>query len=96
MAIANLRAGSLDDAMDAIEEAIKIRSRSLGRDHPRVAVCMQVYSQFSEILFKSCANRALVFLLVLLSSHFPLAVSQKPLNLPGFIGGTRNHSAFDG
>ena len=37
VAIANLRAGSLDDAMDAIEEAIKIRSRSLGRQHPRVA-----------------------------------------------------------
>ena len=38
VAIANLRAGSLDDAMDAIEEAIKIRSRALGRSHPRVAV----------------------------------------------------------
>lgn len=38
VAIANLRAGSLDDAMDAIEEAIKIRSRSLGRSHPKVAV----------------------------------------------------------
>ena len=37
VAIANLRAGSLDDAMDAIEEAIKIRSRSLGRSHPKVA-----------------------------------------------------------
>lgn len=37
VAIANLRAGSLDDAMDAIEEAIKIRSRALGRAHPRVA-----------------------------------------------------------
>lgn len=37
VAIANLRAGALDDAMDAIEEAIKIRSRSLGRSHPRVA-----------------------------------------------------------
>lgn len=38
VAIANLRAGSLDDSMDAIEEAIKIRSRALGRSHPRVAV----------------------------------------------------------
>lgn len=38
VAIANLRAGSLDDAMDAIEEAIKIRSRALGRSHPRVTV----------------------------------------------------------
>jgi hypothetical protein len=38
VAIANLRAGSLDDAMDAIEEAIKIRSRALGRTHPKVAV----------------------------------------------------------
>lgn len=40
VAIANLRAGSLDDAMDAIEEAIKIRSRALGRSHPRVAVSL--------------------------------------------------------
>lgn len=38
VAIANLRAGCLDDAMDAIEEAIKIRSRALGRSHPKVAV----------------------------------------------------------
>ena len=38
VAIANLRAGRLDDAMDAIEEAIKIRSRALGRAHPKVAV----------------------------------------------------------
>ena len=37
VAIANLRAGRLDDAMDAIEEAIKIRSRALGRSHPKVA-----------------------------------------------------------
>ena len=37
VAIANLRAGSLEDAMDAIEEAIKIRSHSLGRTHPKVA-----------------------------------------------------------
>ncbi|EEC44737.1 predicted protein [Phaeodactylum tricornutum CCAP 1055/1] len=37
VAIANLRAGSLDDAMDAIEEAIKIRSRAVGRSHPKVA-----------------------------------------------------------
>lgn len=42
VAIANLRAGSLDDAMDAIEEAIKIRSRSLGRSHPKVAVSRHV------------------------------------------------------
>jgi len=41
VAIANLRAGSLDDAMDAIEEAIKIRSRALGRSHPRVAVSVR-------------------------------------------------------
>ena len=38
VAIANLRSGNLDDAMDAIEEAIKIRSRALGRKHSKVTV----------------------------------------------------------
>jgi tetratricopeptide (TPR) repeat protein len=38
VAIANLRAGKHDDALDAIEEAIKIRSKALGRSHPKVAV----------------------------------------------------------
>lgn len=37
VAIANLRAGRLQDALDAVEEAIKIRSRSLGRSHTKVA-----------------------------------------------------------
>ena len=46
VAIANLRAGSLDDAMDAIEEAIKIRSRALGRSHPKVAVSVSSFYDF--------------------------------------------------
>jgi hypothetical protein len=46
VAIANLRAGSLDDAMDAIEEAIKIRSRALGRGHSRVAVRVMEFCWF--------------------------------------------------
>lgn len=36
--IANLRAGKLDDAMDAIEEAVRIRKLTLGRGDPKVAV----------------------------------------------------------
>mmetsp|Transcript_11277 Transcript_11277/g.16574 ORF Transcript_11277/g.16574 Transcript_11277/m.16574 type:complete len:477 (-) Transcript_11277:56-1486(-) len=35
--IANLRAGKLDDAMDAIEEAVRIRKLTLGPDDPKVA-----------------------------------------------------------
>ena len=36
--IANLRAGKLDDAMDAIEEAVRIRKATLGPQDPKVAV----------------------------------------------------------
>jgi Tetratricopeptide repeat len=36
--IANLRAGKLADAMDAIEEAVRIRKTTLGPDDPKVAV----------------------------------------------------------
>lgn len=36
--IANLRAGKLSDAMDAIEEAVRIRKLTLGPDDPKVAV----------------------------------------------------------
>ena len=36
--IANLRAGKLADAMDAIEEAVRIRKTTLGPDDPHVAV----------------------------------------------------------
>jgi tetratricopeptide (TPR) repeat protein len=36
--IANLRAGKLADAMDAIEEAIRIRKASLGQDDATVTV----------------------------------------------------------
>jgi Tetratricopeptide repeat len=38
VAVANLRAGLLDDAKDAIEEAVRIRKLTLGDDHPKVAV----------------------------------------------------------
>lgn len=48
VAVANLRAGLLDDAKDAIEEAIRIRKQTLGHEHPKVAVssicsCVLVY-----------------------------------------------------
>ena len=43
VAIANLRSGNLDDAMDAIEEAIKIRSRALGRKHSKVTDSLVEY-----------------------------------------------------
>ncbi len=38
VAIANLRAGQLDEAVDAIEEAVRIRKLTLGKDSPKVAV----------------------------------------------------------
>jgi hypothetical protein len=38
VAVANLRAGLLDDARDAIEEAVRLRRLTLGDDHPKVAV----------------------------------------------------------
>ena len=38
VAVANLRAGELTDARDAIEEAVRIREMTLGEKHPKVAV----------------------------------------------------------
>lgn len=38
VAVANLRAGMLNDARDAIEEAVRIRETTLGKKHPKVAV----------------------------------------------------------
>ena len=38
VAVANLRAGQLDDARDAIEEAVRIRKSTLGAQSPKVAV----------------------------------------------------------
>jgi tetratricopeptide (TPR) repeat protein len=38
VAVANLRAGLLEDARDAIEEAVRIRKLTVGEDHPKVAV----------------------------------------------------------
>jgi len=38
VAVANLRAGLLDDARDAIEEAVRIRKLTLGDEHHKVAV----------------------------------------------------------
>jgi tetratricopeptide (TPR) repeat protein len=42
VAVANLRAGLLDDARDAIEEAVRIRKLTLGFDDPKVAVSFVV------------------------------------------------------
>lgn len=36
--IANLRAGNLDEAMSSIEEAVRMRKKTLGECHPKVAV----------------------------------------------------------
>jgi hypothetical protein len=38
VAVANLRAGQLNDARDAIEEAVRIRKLTLGEESPKVAV----------------------------------------------------------
>ena len=38
VAVANLRAGLLNDARDAIEEAVRIRKATLGEQHSKVAV----------------------------------------------------------
>ena len=38
MAVANLRAGLLNDARDAIEEAVRIRKKTLGEQSSKVAV----------------------------------------------------------
>ena len=46
VAVANLRAGLLDDAKDAIEEAVRIRKLTLGDEHPKVAVS-SIFAFFS-------------------------------------------------
>jgi tetratricopeptide (TPR) repeat protein len=43
VAVANLRAGLLDDARDAIEEAVRIRKLTLGEEHPKVAVSSEFW-----------------------------------------------------
>eukprot|EP00537_Pseudo-nitzschia_pungens_P003368 CAMPEP_0172367352 /NCGR_PEP_ID=MMETSP1060-20121228/20858_1 /TAXON_ID=37318 /ORGANISM="Pseudo-nitzschia pungens, Strain cf. cingulata" /LENGTH=494 /DNA_ID=CAMNT_0013091573 /DNA_START=82 /DNA_END=1566 /DNA_ORIENTATION=+ len=43
VAVANLRSGLLDDARDAIEEAVRIRKRTLGEDEPKVADSLVEY-----------------------------------------------------
>ena len=43
VAVANLRAGKLNDARDAIEEAVRIRENTLGKKHPKVAVRLAVF-----------------------------------------------------
>ena len=45
VAVANLRAGQLDDARDAIEEAVRIRKSTLGAQSPKVAVSMLLTNQ---------------------------------------------------
>lgn len=51
VAVANLRAGKLTDARDAIEEAVRIRENTLGKKHPKVAVSLGVFV-FSLRLFQ--------------------------------------------
>ncbi len=46
VAIANLRAGQLDEAVDAIEEAVRIRKITLGKDSPKVAVSREGCAAF--------------------------------------------------
>ena len=43
VAVANLRSGLLDDARDAIEEAIRIRKLTLGEDDAKVADSLVEY-----------------------------------------------------
>ena len=43
VAVANLRSGLLDDARDAIEEAVRIRKLTLGEDEPQVADSLVEY-----------------------------------------------------
>lgn len=43
MAVANLRSGLLDDARDAIEEAVRIRKMTLGDEDPQVADSLVEY-----------------------------------------------------
>lgn len=43
VAVANLRSGLLDDARDAIEEAVRIRKQTLGDDDPQVADSLVEY-----------------------------------------------------
>lgn len=43
VAVANLRSGLLDDARDAIEEAVRIRRLTLGEDEPQVADSLVEY-----------------------------------------------------
>lgn len=43
VAVANLRSGLLDDARDAIEEAVRIRKLTLGGDEPKVADSLVEY-----------------------------------------------------
>lgn len=48
--IANLRAGKLDDAMASIEEAVRMRKKTLGATHPKVAVStLSILGVFVEV-----------------------------------------------
>ena len=52
--IANLRAGKFADAMDAIEEAVRIRKATLGTDDPKVAVSSMAGYRYGCIFFPNC------------------------------------------
>jgi hypothetical protein len=49
VAVANLRAGLLNDAREAIEEAVRIRKVTLGEQNPKVAVSWAFL--FKEVFF---------------------------------------------
>ena len=51
MAVANLRAGLLNDARDAIEEAVRIRKKTLGEQSSKVAVSGVVVQDFHCIVW---------------------------------------------
>ena len=52
LGIVHLRAGSLTDAKDAIQTAVRIRIEQLGEFHPKVAV--RLLSNLLKIFFKRC------------------------------------------
>lgn len=52
--IANLRAGKLEDAMDAMEEAVRIRKLTHGSDDPKVAVRRNRSNMKSRLVPLSC------------------------------------------
>lgn len=73
--IANLRAGKLDDAMDALEEAVRIRKLTLGGDDPKVAVSNQSQNDFETSL---CPQIRLLYTLQYRTRWLSLGLSCYP------------------